>query len=801
MPPRSTPESFWKRAEKQANGCWIWSGCKTPDGYGQVLYQGRALLAHRLAYELSKGPIPEESEVDHKCRVRACVNPNHLDAVTPTENNIRRRHSHCNRGHRLSGRNLYINPCSQQRVCRKCLCIYQRNYLTRKRSAVFENRKMPRLAYLVILFFCFCLSASAQDYTSTTNNGFKKPTVGSITNWGVYIDGNLDQLDSMMGVHWDGVNYPHTQVGLAAALAAACNGTIPGVLILDASSTQVWTIMTSFITVPSNCTVVGPGKNTLVLQATAASVSTPVLLASSATHVRLLNFGIDGNRQNNSNVFQGIQATSVSDVVIDGMRVSNVLGNGIEFDGATSYVTLTNNELYQNGVFNGSAASIDIFPGANGANNIRIGPNNRIHDSNAGILVQNPTSSSLLTSDVSVSGNDFYANAEDNVSVSALFGGGIIRGLTVTDNRMKCTGWTANGTGFPAACTPGFLQTGAVASGAGVGVDLIENGDQLIVQPLVQGNSIHDSTFEAIATNGNINPVVNTSGTAVTWVSGANFNTGWKSGQVFQINSIDYKIASVASGTSLTLQSSAGTQTGVGTFGHTFMWASIIGNELYNNGSQLGVGSYAGPGIFCQFADGNAYQGNVARNAYEEGIQLNACDFTSLSGNKFYSNGRGTVANHIAGIGIQASMGTSINGDVTDDPRTSPTQTIGIAIDNLANNTGSSNTICNSTSIYATTPVNDPLGTLLTTIGCGNTGGAMAAQKINQSAATKFAGTCTLGTSCVITFATAYTSTPVCIGTDQTAIAAVKSAPSNTGVTFTGTGTDVIAWACFGNPN
>ena len=62
-------------------------------------------------------------------------------------------------------------------------------------------------------------------------------------------------------------------------------------------------------------------------------------------------------------------------------------------------------------------------------------------------------------------------------------------------------------------------------------------------------------------------------------------------------------------------------------------------------------------------------------------------------------------------------------------------------------------------------------------------------------------GTCTLGTNCAITFTNAYAIAPVCVGTDQTAAAAVKSAPTTTGVTFTGTGTDVIAYQCDANPN
>lgn len=63
------------------------------------------------------------------------------------------------------------------------------------------------------------------------------------------------------------------------------------------------------------------------------------------------------------------------------------------------------------------------------------------------------------------------------------------------------------------------------------------------------------------------------------------------------------------------------------------------------------------------------------------------------------------------------------------------------------------------------------------------------------------AGVCTLGTSCAITFTNAYVAAPACQGTDQTAIAAVKAAPTTTGVTFTGTGTDVIAYHCDANPN
>lgn len=62
-------------------------------------------------------------------------------------------------------------------------------------------------------------------------------------------------------------------------------------------------------------------------------------------------------------------------------------------------------------------------------------------------------------------------------------------------------------------------------------------------------------------------------------------------------------------------------------------------------------------------------------------------------------------------------------------------------------------------------------------------------------------GTCTLGTNCLIVFATPFSTAPICIATDQTAPNPVKATPSKTGVRFTGTGADVLAWVCVGNPN
>lgn len=75
------------------DGCWVFTGSRNVKGYGRIGIRrpghGRSILAHRLAYELAKGPIPEGLEVDHLCRNRACVNPDHLEAV-PHITNVRR---------------------------------------------------------------------------------------------------------------------------------------------------------------------------------------------------------------------------------------------------------------------------------------------------------------------------------------------------------------------------------------------------------------------------------------------------------------------------------------------------------------------------------------------------------------------------------------------------------------------------------------------------------------------------------------------------------------------------------------
>jgi hypothetical protein len=85
----SFDERFWGRVDKTGD-CWLWTGTLTEKGYGsRVQYQGEQHYPHQLAYRLLVGPIPDGLVIDHHCRVRNCVNPDHLEPVTQEENTRR----------------------------------------------------------------------------------------------------------------------------------------------------------------------------------------------------------------------------------------------------------------------------------------------------------------------------------------------------------------------------------------------------------------------------------------------------------------------------------------------------------------------------------------------------------------------------------------------------------------------------------------------------------------------------------------------------------------------------------------
>ena len=87
--PFQLPERFWAKTRRDPSGCVIWTASAQSSGYGAFSLDGKVYLAHRLAYTAARGPIPGGWHIDHLCRVKLCVNPDHLEPVTALENNVR----------------------------------------------------------------------------------------------------------------------------------------------------------------------------------------------------------------------------------------------------------------------------------------------------------------------------------------------------------------------------------------------------------------------------------------------------------------------------------------------------------------------------------------------------------------------------------------------------------------------------------------------------------------------------------------------------------------------------------------
>lgn len=129
---KATPlrERFYRRVKKTET-CWLWTGGKggtatTQYGVMIVDWRGPRTSSHRVAWLLERGPIPEGHVVDHLCGNTLCVNPEHLEPVTPQENRRRQseRKTRCKRGHRLSGANLYLDG-RGNRGCLTCRRTYR----------------------------------------------------------------------------------------------------------------------------------------------------------------------------------------------------------------------------------------------------------------------------------------------------------------------------------------------------------------------------------------------------------------------------------------------------------------------------------------------------------------------------------------------------------------------------------------------------------------------------------------------------------------------------------------------------
>lgn len=119
---------FSRTVPEPNGGCWLWDGAVDKEGYGRVSHpdwRRGTTTAHRLAYEVAVGRVPDGLVLDHLCRVRCCINPLHLEAVSVGENNrrgtswsVNSGKTQCPHGHEYTEQNTYIYR--GRRHCRAC---------------------------------------------------------------------------------------------------------------------------------------------------------------------------------------------------------------------------------------------------------------------------------------------------------------------------------------------------------------------------------------------------------------------------------------------------------------------------------------------------------------------------------------------------------------------------------------------------------------------------------------------------------------------------------------------------------
>lgn len=146
---------FDKVSPEPNSGCWLWTGALNNPGkrgYGQIWVEGKLRLAHRVAYESQRGPIPAGLDLDHLCRVRCCVNPDHLEPVTRSVNNSRSpllglaaaSRTHCPKGHAYDESNTRWDT-KGARNCRSCERVRHRRdgKLRRARARLLSQETTP----------------------------------------------------------------------------------------------------------------------------------------------------------------------------------------------------------------------------------------------------------------------------------------------------------------------------------------------------------------------------------------------------------------------------------------------------------------------------------------------------------------------------------------------------------------------------------------------------------------------------------------------------------------------------------
>lgn len=141
MPPAPRPVLDRIFARTLVADCWLWQGSVTHGGYAKVSVSRKEWrLGHRIVWQEMVGPIPEHLVIDHLCRVRNCLNPDHMELVTPGENVRRGRNqyfkkSHCANGHEFTLENTYIRQNKPNwRYCRTCNRIAQKKYQEKRKE-------------------------------------------------------------------------------------------------------------------------------------------------------------------------------------------------------------------------------------------------------------------------------------------------------------------------------------------------------------------------------------------------------------------------------------------------------------------------------------------------------------------------------------------------------------------------------------------------------------------------------------------------------------------------------------------
>lgn len=141
-------ERVLAEVEEIPNGCHQWQGRKMPNGYGYINKNRKRVFVHRIAYEALVAPIPEGWHVHHRCHNTLCVNPEHLETLSPTEHIKQHRaaETHCKRGHEWTDENTafewrtYKGVRVRKRRCRTCLrAKWRRDTEARRKERVAAN--------------------------------------------------------------------------------------------------------------------------------------------------------------------------------------------------------------------------------------------------------------------------------------------------------------------------------------------------------------------------------------------------------------------------------------------------------------------------------------------------------------------------------------------------------------------------------------------------------------------------------------------------------------------------------------